>query len=171
MPTAPPNTVWASCAIYARALSDRDCTGASKTLAERVAWELIEKHNPTWDLAVLNPPYIWGPPLHEVHSADKLNTSQKRLFDILTGAWPEEAYDAHTSGLGVVDVRDVALAHVRATQLPQASGTRALIGSFGGYAQEILDIGWSVGLELIRVLMLLEVMQGCRLRFWRCGHQ
>ena len=142
MPTAPPNTVCARLPPFMRmpSLIVVMYTGASKTLAERVAWELIEKHKPTWDIAVLNPPYIWGPPLHEVQSADKLNTSQKMLFDILTGAWPEEAYSAQTSGLGVVDVRDVALAHVRATQLPQAGGTRALIGSFGGYAQEILDI-------------------------------
>ncbi|KZV61697.1 D-lactaldehyde dehydrogenase [Peniophora sp. CONT] len=114
--------------------------GASKTLAEKAAWALIEEHKPTWDLAVLNPPFIWGPPIHDVQSADKLNTSQKMLFDILTCAWPDEAYDAPASGLGIVDVRDVALAHVRATQLPQAGGTRALLGSFYGYPQEILDI-------------------------------
>ncbi|VDB82642.1 unnamed protein product [Peniophora sp. CBMAI 1063] len=114
--------------------------GASKTLAEKAAWALIEEHKPTWDLAVLNPPYIWGPPIHEVNSSDKLNTSQKMLFDILTKAWPDADYDSQAKALGGVDVRDIALAHVRATQLPQAGGTRALIGSFGGYGQDVLDI-------------------------------
>lgn len=114
-------------------------TGASKTIAEKDAWALIEEHKPTWDLSVLNPPYIWGPPIHDVQSAEKLNTSQKLLFDILTGAL-QGGYDTPANELGAVDVRDVALAHVRATQLPQAGGTRALIGSFGGYPQEILDV-------------------------------
>ena len=116
-------------------------------MAEKAAWALVEEHKPTWDLAVINPPFIWGPPIHEVNSADKLNTSQKMLFDILTGAWPE-AYDAN--GYTVVDVRDIALAHVRAAQLLQAGGNRALICSFNGYPQDVLDIantlppqGWS----------------------------
>ncbi|KZV61696.1 NAD(P)-binding protein [Peniophora sp. CONT] len=118
--------------------------GASKTLAEKAAWDLITEHKPTWDLAVLNPPYIWGPPIHDVQSADKLNTSQKLLFDIVTGTMSDDKYDALASGLGAVDVRDIAQAHVRATQLPQAGGTRALIGSFGGYPQEVLDIANSL---------------------------
>ncbi|VDB82649.1 unnamed protein product [Peniophora sp. CBMAI 1063] len=111
--------------------------GASKTLAEKAAWAFVKEHKPAWDLAVINPPFIWGPPIHEVHSADKLNTSQKMFFDILIGTWPE-AYDA--TGYTAVDVRDIALAHVRATQLPQAGGERVLISSFNGYPQDVLDV-------------------------------
>jgi nucleoside-diphosphate-sugar epimerase len=31
---------------------------ASKTLAEKAAWEFVEAHQPTWDLATINPPFI-----------------------------------------------------------------------------------------------------------------
>ncbi|VDB82643.1 unnamed protein product [Peniophora sp. CBMAI 1063] len=111
--------------------------GASKILAERAAWAFVEEHKPTWDLAVINPPFTWGPPIHEVPSADKLNESQKMLFEILTGAWPE-AYDAQ--GYVGADVRDIALAHVRAAQLPQAGGERVLVSSFNVYPQDLLDV-------------------------------
>ena len=111
--------------------------GASKTLAEKAAWAFIEEHKPSWDLTVLNPPYVFGPPIHEVEGAEKLNASQKMLFDFLTGAWPEP-YDAQ--GYAIVDVRDIALVHVRAAQLPQAGGNRALISSFNAFPQDLLDI-------------------------------
>jgi hypothetical protein len=35
---------------------------ASKTLAERAAWEFVKKNKGAigWDLVVLNPPFVWG---------------------------------------------------------------------------------------------------------------
>ena len=50
---------------------------ASKTLAEKAAWEFVEKNKGklAWDLVVLNPPYVFGPAIHEVSSPEALNTS------------------------------------------------------------------------------------------------
>jgi nucleoside-diphosphate-sugar epimerase len=31
---------------------------ASKTLAEKAAWNFVEAHQPTWDLVTINPPFI-----------------------------------------------------------------------------------------------------------------
>ena len=33
---------------------------ASKTLAEKATWEFVKTHNPSWDLVVLNPPFVFG---------------------------------------------------------------------------------------------------------------
>lgn len=50
---------------------------ASKTLAERAAWQFAEnnKGKANFDIAVLNPPFVFGPVLHDVTSPDALNTS------------------------------------------------------------------------------------------------
>ena len=55
---------------------------ASKTLAEKAAWEFVEKNKGKlpWDLVVLNPPYVFGPAIHEVGSPEALNTSLYEWF-------------------------------------------------------------------------------------------
>jgi nucleoside-diphosphate-sugar epimerase len=42
---------------------------ASKTLAERAAWEFVETHKPGWDVATINPPLVFGPIIHQVGSS------------------------------------------------------------------------------------------------------
>lgn len=37
-----------------------------QTLAERAAWEFVEKEKPQWDLVTLCPPFVLGPILHQV---------------------------------------------------------------------------------------------------------
>ncbi len=56
---------------------------ASKTLAERAAWEFYEKHKSevAWDLAVVNPPFVFGPFLHEVDRPENLNESARDWYD------------------------------------------------------------------------------------------
>ena len=50
---------------------------ASKTLAERAAWQFMEdnKSQLKFDLTCINPPFVYGPVLHEVDKAENLNTS------------------------------------------------------------------------------------------------
>ena len=54
-----------------------DMYRASKTLAERAAWKFVEVHKDKikFDLVVLNPPFVWGPTLHEVRRPAELNFS------------------------------------------------------------------------------------------------
>ena len=56
---------------------------ASKTLAERAAWEFWGKckGEAQWDLVVLNPPYVFGPFLHEVDKPENLNESVRDWHD------------------------------------------------------------------------------------------
>ena len=67
---------------------------ASKTLAEKAAWRYYELHKSEvqWDLVCLNPPFVFGPFLHEVSSADALNTSAKDFYNsVLKGNASPEA--------------------------------------------------------------------------------
>lgn len=55
---------------------------ASKVLAERAAWDFVEKNKGEiiWDLVVLNPPWIFGPTLQPVSTPDELNESMRMWF-------------------------------------------------------------------------------------------
>lgn len=85
----------------------------SKTLAEREAWAFVERDKPSWDLVAINPFLVIGPSLTKA-----LNTSNKVIADLLNGVYPGIV------GItwGIVDVRDVADAHVRAMDARAAAG-------------------------------------------------
>ena len=85
----------------------------SKTLAERAAWSFVEEKKPAWDLVVINPFLVIGPSL-----APGVNTSNQIFVDLLAGKYPGIV----RLTWGVVDVRDVALAHLRAATFEAASG-------------------------------------------------
>ncbi|TFY58422.1 hypothetical protein EVG20_g8159 [Dentipellis fragilis] len=114
---------------------------ASKTLAEKAAWAFVKQHASSinWDLAVLNPPFVYGPPIHEVASASKLNTSMLDFFNNVVRGAKSDAELASVSG-SMVDVRDLALAHVAAAQKSAAGGERTIISAAPYYWQEILDL-------------------------------
>lgn len=103
---------------------------ASKTFAEKAAWEVHEER-PGWDLVTFCPPMIYGPPIHEVHvekGIAGLNTSLMRLLTGITGKDPAFAPKVSTFGLPAwVDVRNVADAHVAALSLPVGSSERFLL--------------------------------------------
>ncbi|KIW12705.1 hypothetical protein PV08_09983 [Exophiala spinifera] len=99
---------------------------ASKVLAEKAAWQFYERHKPeiAWDLTVLNPPWIFGPTLHEVPDFTAINPSWKLWFRAVTqGAEAQLTRPGH----GWVDVRDVAEAHVRSLEVATAGGERIII--------------------------------------------
>jgi len=85
----------------------------SKTLAERSAWDYIEKENPAFELVVVNPGVVIGPSL-----VPSLNTSNQILRDVLAGFYPM----IMSISWGFVDVRDVAHAHILAMKNEKAKG-------------------------------------------------
>ncbi|KAG6861381.1 hypothetical protein C0995_000787 [Termitomyces sp. Mi166 len=105
---------------------------ASKTAAERAAW-IFYKENKTmisWDLTVLNPPYVFGPPIHELGSVEALNTSSRLWYDaVVVGGQPE---DFLKTGLAFIDVRDLANAHTLALE-KEAAGDERIIVSGGPF--------------------------------------
>ena len=62
-----------------------DKYGASKTLAERAAWDFHSQHKNevAWDVTTIHPPFVFGPVLHEVDKPENLNESSKAWWDII----------------------------------------------------------------------------------------
>ncbi|KAI0674155.1 NAD(P)-binding protein [Trametes maxima] len=101
---------------------------ASKTLAERAAWDFVEKNKASlgWDLVVLNPPYVFGPNLHEVDRPENLGSSMRDWYlNVIEGRLDNDA--VVNLGAGWVDVRDIAQAHVLALLKSEAGGNRFII--------------------------------------------
>ncbi|KAJ5172596.1 hypothetical protein N7492_005189 [Penicillium capsulatum] len=98
---------------------------ASKTFAEKAAWDFIEKEKPNFDIATINPPLVFGPIVHYLNSLDAINTSNARMRDIIQGRMKDKI--SPTGTYLWVDVRDVALAHVRAIEVPEAGGKRFFV--------------------------------------------
>ncbi|KAA1477465.1 D-lactaldehyde dehydrogenase [Dentipellis sp. KUC8613] len=118
---------------------------ASKTLAEKAAWEFVETHKGEigWDLAVLNPPFVFGPPIHEVTSLDSLNTSMLDFFKaVVKGAKTND--ELASQGSALIDVRDLGLAHVLAAQKAEAGGERIIVSGGPFFWQELVDVANSI---------------------------
>ena len=86
----------------------------SKTLAEKLAWEMAGKQN-RWDLLTINPGFIMGPSL----SKRTDSTSIDIMIQLATGKFKT---GVPSGEMGFVDVRDVAKAHILAGFSPTASG-------------------------------------------------
>ncbi|CCT69217.1 related to ketoreductase [Fusarium fujikuroi IMI 58289] len=95
---------------------------ASKAFAERAAWDFVQAKKPGFSLTTMNPPLILGPPTPWLASMDSINTSNERLRDLCQGKWKNKL--PPTASWYWVDVRDVALAHVRALENLDAGGRR-----------------------------------------------
>ncbi|KAJ5081744.1 hypothetical protein NUU61_010008 [Penicillium alfredii] len=123
---------------WEEALDHSNVYRASKTFAEKAAWDFVEKEKPNFDIATVNPPLVFGPIVHYLNSLEALNTSNQRFRNIIQGQMKEQI--APTGTFLWVDVRDVALAHVRAIEVPEAGGQRFFVT--GGYFsnKEIVDI-------------------------------
>lgn len=87
----------------------------SKTLAEKEAWKIAEAQN-RWDMVVINPCGVFGPALNPKASDSE---TIRMLIQIGDGTLK---MGAPRVGIGVVDVRDVAMAHYEAGFRPGASG-------------------------------------------------
>jgi dihydroflavonol-4-reductase len=91
----------------------------SKTLAERRAWEIMDAAGRHDALAVINPSAIFGPLLD-----DDPGTSAVIVQRLIDGSIPA----APRIPMTMIDVRDVAAAHVAAMTSPEAGGKRFPMG-------------------------------------------
>lgn len=87
----------------------------SKTLAEKAAWEFIEREGKGLELTAINPVAVMGPVLGSDYSH-----SIHLVRNLLTGKMP----GCPKINSGFVDVRDVADLHMRAMIDPAAAGQR-----------------------------------------------
>jgi nucleoside-diphosphate-sugar epimerase len=110
----------------------------SKTLAERAAWDFVKDEKPNFSLATINPPLVMGPVVHYFADLNSLNTSNETVRDLVQGKF-RDGLTPNRVPLWV-DVRDVALAHVRAIEKPEAAGQRFFITAGFFKNSEIVDI-------------------------------
>lgn len=112
---------------------DLDAYGKSKTLAENAAWEFVRDLPPeqNMELVTINPSLVMGPSISGV-----VCTSLELIKRLMDGSMPliPRMY------IAICDVRDVALAHVRAMTEPKAANCRHLVTSAHLWLQDIAHI-------------------------------
>lgn len=114
-----------------------DAYGKSKTLAERAAWDFVSSYGGAPELTTMLPVAVMGPVMgREVTGA---NHVVQRLLTGTLRAFPD-LY------IPIVDVRDVAAAHILAMTHPEAAGERFLLSN--GPAVAMKDIGAIIKAEL-----------------------
>ena len=86
----------------------------SKTVAEKAAWEMCEAQE-RWDMVTIHPGLVLGPALTTASKSGSMATMKAFVDGSLAGGAPDLAF-------GLVDVRDVARAHVTAGFTPDAHG-------------------------------------------------
>ncbi|MEL0028174.1 MAG: aldehyde reductase [Perlucidibaca sp.] len=91
----------------------------SKVAAEREAWRM-QQSQARWDLVTINPGMVYGPALTTLSQSASIDTLISMGDGRLRTGVPDLTY-------GVVDVRDVARAHMLAAFTPAASGRYLLV--------------------------------------------
>ncbi|CAE6445741.1 unnamed protein product [Rhizoctonia solani] len=111
----------------------------SKKLAEKAAWDFVESEKPAFELTTLCPPMVYGPALQEVKSMSNLNASSTAFYALFSG----QQRELKNAGVWLwVDVRDIALAHVRALEKPDAGNQRFLICEGRLSINSVVDYIW-----------------------------
>ncbi|QIL20616.1 aldehyde reductase [Thermomonas sp. HDW16] len=90
----------------------------SKILAERAAWDFMREHGGATEFATVLPSAIFGPVL-TLDNPGSVQLVQRQLQGKMPGT--------PNVGFCVVDVRDLALAHVEAMRRPEAAGERFIV--------------------------------------------
>lgn len=90
----------------------------SKAVAERAAWDFVEREGSGLELVALNPTWIAGP---------TLTASARSSLQFFTGMLDGALTAVPRQRFGIADVRDVAAAHLAAMATPEAAGNRYLL--------------------------------------------
>lgn len=110
---------------------------ASKTFAERAAWDFVQSHKPNFDVVTLCPPMVYGP-IVNAQTIENLNASSERFWKFLSG----KVKSIEPMGAPIwIDVRDLAQAHLAAYERKEAGGNRIFVVADELYSnQDIADI-------------------------------
>ncbi|RGD56395.1 NAD-dependent epimerase/dehydratase family protein [Kitasatospora xanthocidica] len=101
----------------------------SKTLAEREAWTIAQAQD-RWRLVTVNPGLVIGPSLNPDPTSESFAIARQM-------ASGEARFGAPRIALAVVDVREVAYAHLAAAFLPEAKGRHLVVAE----TTDIVDLG------------------------------
>ncbi|XP_064638473.1 uncharacterized protein LOC135494439 isoform X2 [Lineus longissimus] len=105
----------------------------SKTLAEKAAWDYVKELSveDKIEIATINPGYVLGPVVHG--TAGTSTELCRRLLERSMPACPRLNFP-------IVDVRDVALAHIKAMTSEEAAGHRHLLVGSNMWLREMAQI-------------------------------
>lgn len=92
----------------------------SKTVAEHEAWAIHDRQS-RWRLVVVNPSLVMGPGVRPQGTSESFNILRQLGDGTLKSGAPD-------FGFGIIDVRDLAEAHLRAAFLPEAHGRNIISG-------------------------------------------
>lgn len=98
----------------------------SKTVAERAAWKRAEAAS-RWDLVTIHPGFVLGPTLTGRSDATSTDTIRQLMDGRMKSGVPDLRF-------GMVDVRDVARAHLEAAVRPEARGRYILCAESRSFA-------------------------------------
>lgn len=96
----------------------------SKTLAERAVWQYQEMGAPELNVTTILPSFVIGAPLDNYYGS-----SVRKIERLLSSPKPE----IQNFGYSCVDVRDIALMHLRVMERPGASIGKRFIGTSGRF--------------------------------------
>lgn len=114
---------------------------ASKTFAEKAAWDFLAAEKPDFTVVTICPPMIFGPVLKPMKSESDLNESSAQLRrNVKT---PME-----TRMPVFVDVRDVARAHVESLDLTKVTQSERFLVCGGKYTWAAVSFAASINSPL-----------------------
>lgn len=91
----------------------------SKVMAEKAAWDVANAQD-RWDLVVINPGFVMGPSLTTASDSATMSTMKQFVDGTMRMGAPK-------MDVGAVDVRDIALAHIKAGYTPDAAGRHVCV--------------------------------------------
>jgi dihydroflavonol-4-reductase len=104
---------------------------ASKFHAERFAWDFVKTHPDGFTLTCINPALVLGPCLAPHHMSSPI-----AVYKLLGRKMPA----VPSMHFGIVDVRDVAAAHIAASASPDAVGKRFILCAGGMWMTDIAKV-------------------------------
>lgn len=95
----------------------------SKTMAERAAWDFMDKNDTKFTLTAINPAIVLGPV-----PSDKVDSTTMIIRKLMepTGPGLINMY------MPLVDIRDVVQAHIQAAKIAEAAGKRFILNQSDG---------------------------------------
>ncbi|PYH98848.1 NAD(P)-binding protein [Aspergillus ellipticus CBS 707.79] len=99
----------------------------AKALAERAAWDFVQEKKAQFDIATILPPIVYGPNMNTTADLASLNTSSADIYRLMSPQSKSSDPVPANMFWSWIDVRDVAEAHLRAYEVPEAGGERLFI--------------------------------------------
>jgi nucleoside-diphosphate-sugar epimerase len=100
----------------------------------------MKTRRPTFSLVTMCPTLMFGPVVHPPPILDKLNTSNQRVRNFIAGDYKVEIPDTGASFFLWIDVRDAALAHVKAMDASKCENKRFLLTAGYFSNKEICEV-------------------------------